>query len=248
MAEEHTLNVPKVESVARERNFIRSAVCELRFPTLLQLEREDPVELQKLLRSAFPHYEKRTALSVGAGPVENQNEHLFRSRGKQWLVVFKSSSIALETEKYTTSKLFFEQLTTVIEAARKVVDSDFFTRVGLRFIDAVPLPERRVEGWINPLLVRPLAEGTFGTVERYFQEIRGRSKHGGYGFRHGVFQSSEGKGLEYILDFDFFAEEVPMESVLNLVREFHEESYSLFHWTLGEKAIAYMGKPIGTTP
>jgi uncharacterized protein (TIGR04255 family) len=244
MAETSALSVPREASIARERNFIKSAVCELRFPTLLQYEKSDPVELQKRLRSAYPYYEKQASVSVGPGPVENVNEYHFRSRKRQWLVTFKASSIALETERYTSSQSFFAQLELVVEAAKSVIDSDFFTRVGLRYVDAVPLPDRQVNGWINPLLVKPLTDGFFGTVDRYYQEVRGKAESGGYSFRHGIFRQPGSGHPEYILDFDFFEEDVEVDETMSLVRKFHEESYSLFHWALGEQALAAMGKPL----
>ena len=40
------LCVPAVEPLEFERNFVRLAVCELRFPTLLELENASPVAFQ----------------------------------------------------------------------------------------------------------------------------------------------------------------------------------------------------------
>ena len=50
-------------AVEFERNFIRTVVCELRFPTLLEIEQRDPVGLQHALRAEFPFYEKQHSVS-----------------------------------------------------------------------------------------------------------------------------------------------------------------------------------------
>ena len=53
------------------------------------------------------------------------------------------------------------------------VDTDFFTRVGLTKYRLAT-----VFDWVREDLVTPLAQGTYGTVERFTQEVRGYAKKG----------------------------------------------------------------------
>ena len=51
------LNLPG-PIVEFERNFIKAAVCELRFPTLLEFRKtKPPVQLQRELQKEYPYYE-----------------------------------------------------------------------------------------------------------------------------------------------------------------------------------------------
>jgi len=50
------LSVPDVSRVQYAHNFIRLAVCEFRFPTLLEFEQECPLGFQKAMRKQYPHY------------------------------------------------------------------------------------------------------------------------------------------------------------------------------------------------
>ena len=97
-----------------ERNFIKTAVCELRFPTLLEFETKPPTQLQKVLRKEYPLYEPVESVSMTPGPVEKEIKYLFRSRKKDWLVSFKTYAIALETRHYTNFEEFAGRLETLL--------------------------------------------------------------------------------------------------------------------------------------
>ena len=45
----------------------------------------------------------------------------------------------------------------------------------------------------------------------------------------------------YVLDFDFFKEDVAVADTLDIVRQLHDLEFSMFRWTLGEKAIEHLG-------
>jgi uncharacterized protein (TIGR04255 family) len=91
-----TLNLPDVGSVEYEKNFIRQAVCELRFPALLEFETATPVQLQKRLRRDFPLYERQEGVSIGFDIAKKETKHVFKSRKSDALVSFKTAAIALD--------------------------------------------------------------------------------------------------------------------------------------------------------
>src|SRR5262245_23356002 len=90
------LNVPFAEPATFERNYIRGAVCELRFPILLDVEVKPPTKLGKALRKHYPLYERGSSMNIrpGSGPVETESVHTFKSKSGAWTVTFKASSIA----------------------------------------------------------------------------------------------------------------------------------------------------------
>jgi uncharacterized protein (TIGR04255 family) len=244
LAESRTpLSLPAVQEVEFERNFIKTAVCELRFPTLLEFETKPPVQLQKELRKEYPYYEPAQSVSVGPGGVDRETRYLFKSRKKDWTVAFKASAIALETIHYINFAEFSQRLEKLFAKSRFLLDTDFFTRVGLRYINEIPIEDGELTGWVRDDLVGPLTQGVYGTIERLLQEVRGFTEKGRYTFRHGMVGSAQAKHEVYSLDFDFFEENVPFDSVLSMVAEFNQQHYRFFRWAIGPKALRLLGKP-----
>ncbi|HKT26820.1 TIGR04255 family protein [Dyella sp.] len=242
------LNVPKVAPAHYDRNFIRNAVCELRFPTIFEIEDQRPPSgFWRTLRKDFPIHSVLNGVQVGPASMAKANAHQFTSKRSRWTVVLKPSSITLETAQYDSFDEFEAQLRTVIAAAKHTIDSDFFTRIGLRYINTLPCRPRDVAGWVNPVLVGPLVDGVFGDVDVHFQQIRGTTDCGGYLFQHGLgVDAGPGIGKEgYVLDFDFYREEVGVEDALATVRRLHELEFSMFSWALGDRAREYLAAKKG---
>ncbi|NUO63111.1 MAG: TIGR04255 family protein [Gemmatimonadaceae bacterium] len=239
--EVRTLSLPEVTPVEYRRNLVKLAACELRIPTLLEFEEKPPAAFQHALRKEYPHYEQGQALTgVGPGGVEGETRHILRSRHRNYAIVFRASAISLEVSKYEGFNEFFRRLRQVVDAARNVIDSDFFTRIGLRYVNGLPTgPDPR--GWVTSDLVRPLEVGVLGTVNRYWQEVRGSAPIGDYSFRHGYRGDKETESAEYLLDIDMFIEDIEVDRCLELVDQLHTQSFAFFHWCLGRKALEYLG-------
>jgi uncharacterized protein (TIGR04255 family) len=237
------LTLPGVERAQFEKNFIKTAVCELRFPALLEFETKPPVQLQKELRKDFPIYERQQLVSLN-DPQDKEVKHFLKSKKGDWLVSFKSSSIAVETSRYTHFEEFFKQIQTVVEKSRPLLDTDFFTRVGLRYINEIHIEDGKTEGWIRDDLVLPLAQGVYGTVDRFIQEVRGATETGKYTFRHGIAGLEKDKQDLYTIDFDFYNENVEADSVLSMISDFNKESFRFFLWVIGPKVKERLGKLI----
>ncbi len=214
------LSIPHEEAVRYEKNFLRTAVCELRFPILLELEEKPPVQLQRILRKKYPIFSIANTVSLGENPsISSSKKFYFESKKGDWTVSFKSTSLSLETSKYTDFEEFVTRLKWVLESVGDFLDTNFFTRVGFRYINAVPLSGGTVEGWINPNLITALQEDVFGSVSLFQSEIRGLIDGGGYTFRHGLDSNNIENGIPnvYMLDFDYFAETVESDEVLSLM-------------------------------
>lgn len=237
------LTLPDVERAQFEKNFIKTAVCELRFPALLEFETKPPVGLHKVLRKEFPHYEQQQEVSLN-DPRDKELKHLYKSKKGDWIVSFKTSAIAIQTDHYTHFEEFLEQINSVVRKSRPFLDTDFFTRVGLRYINELRIEDGKVDGWIRDDLIAPLTAGIYGTVDRFIQEVRGVTKTGKYTFRHGIPGLTADKRDIYTIDFDFYNENVEAETVLSLVSDFNKESFRFFLWVIGAKGRERLGKLI----
>ncbi|MDD5323269.1 MAG: TIGR04255 family protein [Methylococcales bacterium] len=237
------LDLPIVTSVRYSRNLIDVAVCELRFPTLLELEKKAPEKLQSKLRKKYPYFEIQEKVEFNKS--ENTSEHyryIFRSKSKDWAVTIHCNGISLETTAYTEFSEFYKNLYEVMEESKKLIDSDFFTRVGFRYVNTVPIEDGEIDGWLNPTLIGSSIQKPFGSIAKYISEIRGYTKAGDYTFRHGIKSIEDHEIKEYFLDFDYFSEDVEYDNATSLIQEFNEINFSFFDWCLGPKAKVFLGE------
>ena len=89
----------------------------------------------------------------------------------------------METSSYTNFDDFKSRLAQLLNSSEAIIDCDFYTRVGLRYVDAIPIDDGQIEGWIRPELVEPLLSGTYGSVDIFRQQVRGTFESGQYTFR-----------------------------------------------------------------
>lgn len=236
------LQVPSVRAAHFSRNFIRLAVCELRFPTLFELEADrPPLGLAKALRKEYPTHDFIKNVNINPGGLAQANAHAFRSKKARWTVTLRAAAITLETAEYDAFAEFEQRLSFVLTAAASTIDSDFFTRVGLRYVNALPFDAREINSWVNPALVAALGDGVFGDVEEHWLRVRGPTAVGGYTFQHGLNASPRVQPPEYILDFDFYREDVDLAEAVRVVRHLHELEFAMFNWSIGPKAKEYLG-------
>lgn len=234
------LAVPAAAASHFRVNLLLQAVCELRFPTLYDLRQDvPPIQLAKVLRKEYPIHETSNDLNVGAGGIAHAFAHVFR--GKRWSVTLRANSITIETNKYTSYADFRERILQILAIAPETIDADFFTRVGLRYINVVPYAQAEVAKWVNPSLVESLATGVYGDPAEHWNKIAGTTDIGTYTFQHGISNGPPSQ-RRYVLDLDFSAEDVKTEDCIITIDKLHEMEFSMFIWALGDSAKALLEK------
>lgn len=225
--------------VELKKNYLKQVICELRFPSLLELDPTAMGRFQRATRKVLPWHDAVTATNVtlgAAGAQETVQQHRFQTKKRDWTVIFAPDRIAITTERYVAFGGLQSLLDEVLAPAAEVIDAPFFTRVGLRYLNAIPVVNRLGSPMLqalNPDLVGSLAEGAYGEVSHYVQEVRGRLTNGQYTFRHGLPSGQTNwERLEYMLDFDFSDEAVETSDLVARLGEFNVQAFSFFMWTL----------------
>lgn len=238
-----SLNLPDVEPVQYERNFIDTAVCELKFPIILDWENKPPAAIQKVLRSDYPYHNIVHSIDVGLQQDESNKRVALQlqSRNKKWTVVIRSDAITLDTKSYLNFEDFSDKLEKIVNVVKDKIDSDFFTRVGLRYINIINYSPDEFEELINQDLVAPILKNVYGPIKEYYQRVSGYTDYGLFNFRHGI-KPNDTLNQDYFLDFDYFKEGVEIKEALDLVKKFHEYNFKFFHWALGKNALLKLGK------
>lgn len=250
MSEQNTAHpfLPLVVPARFQRNFLQQVVCELRFPTLFELNASQPDHrFARALRKGYPHHSHQvTEVSVEGASAERSHTHIFKTKNLDWTVTLRSSAITIETSKYTSFQELMNRLKSMLEIAPQIIDSDFFTRIGLRYINAVPMNiehgnTAQFRGWIREGLASTLVEDDLGTLFEYSGRFAGKAEFGTFLFQHGVGYNQVSKKPEYVLDFDFSSENIELDESIDVIEALHRHQFSMFMWSLGPKALEYLG-------
>ena len=236
--------VPLVEE-GYPRNFIRQAVCELRFPTLMSLGASRPPEkFIAALRKRFPLTESANEVTLSASESElSGHVHILKSTKGTWSVTLKQSSVALEAFRYTTYAEFRARAHEVLAAALLVIDSDYFTRIGLRYINVIQTDASPMLEWINPVLSGALHGQGFRSFSEFAGKFALSTEDGGCTLQHGIRLKSTSQlpgptsdPPDYVIDIDTFRNEVTDADAMTALDTMHRQAFSLFSWAIGEKA------------
>ncbi len=221
------------------RNLIRVAVAEVRFPALLAIPEPAVGKAQKGLRKRYPEYSKQRAQSSAPEEPGEVERHLFKSRGGDWTVVLKNVAFALESKRYLSFDDFLGRFGEVCDVFVPLLDADYATRVGLRYIDDIPIGNDDPEGWVRDELLGLQRSKVLPGIVEVIQGVTGKFEDCEYKFRHGVLQDEEGRRV-YRLDADYFTQDVDIGILGDVIAKLHDHAYQTFEQCLGGKALDYM--------
>lgn len=234
------------------RNYLRQAVCELRFPTLLSLaENRMPASFAMALRKVYPVQETMIEVGVNMGArTDSSYHHAFRSNNGLWVVTLKSSSVSIETTRYTRFEEMLARVKMVTDALVPVIDSEFFTRIGLRYINLVETSTPLLQDWVCQALVYPLALGMFKRVGESSGRLQMQAEDGGCLLQHGLRLKPGASSLpgepvptpDYVIDIDVFRQDVAVADAQAAIERAHGQAFALFDWTLGPKARDFLSQ------
>ncbi len=148
-------------------------ICQLRFPTILSIGANEPVEFQEAVRAEFPKFsavtERPAPKIVGANtaspqlepsqPVTNYN---FLSLDGRWKLNLTRSFIALSTTAYTSWEEFAARLDRPLAEFIELYKPAAFERIGLRYVNAFSRKALGLEGTPWSELIQPAYLGVFG--------------------------------------------------------------------------------------
>lgn len=246
------MRFPDSERVQYNRNPLVEVICQLRFPRILRIETERPVDFQESLRDEYPRLNVIQSLNLAmpVGPqadttpvgLSRDESYEFLSRQGDWKVVLASSFLALSTTKYTRWEVFRDRLASAIEILVRHYAPSHFTRVGLRYQDVIVRSDLDLQGrpW-RTLLKGPVA-GMLASEEFPEDEFIDSQNLFTYRLdgtnaiarvRHGLARRQHASELGYLIDADFFSEQpTEVEDALGTLDLFNRESGRLFRWCI----------------
>lgn len=129
------------------KSCLADVICQLRFPDILTIEANAPVQFQEAIRHQFPHYSVRKEAPLpklvgmpGNMSLEKQpmtNNYQFVSADGRWRVNLTKGFISLACNRYDGWEDFARMLDGPLAAFIQIYRPALFERVGLRYVNFI---------------------------------------------------------------------------------------------------------------
>lgn len=233
------------------RNQLAEVICQLRFPEILTIGAELPVQFQEAIRDEYPQFLRRqenSAPKITGAPghfsLENQPaviNYQFTSADGVWRVNLTSRFISLTCSRYTCWEDFAKKLDKPLAAFIRLYRPAYFERVGLRYLNFIsrssldltgtPFSELFAPCYLGPLALDHVNESsvTRCSVDTEMS-IRGGCRvklHAGPGLvKRGGQQDRE---VKFIFDQDLYMPgQVPVNLSAGALQTLHSQAFAIF--------------------
>lgn len=248
----------KEERCIYQNNQLGEVICQLRFPEILTIGANVPVDFQEAIRDAFPRYSVRqealppkVAGVPGNLTLQNQpatTNYQFVSADGRWRVNLTSKFISLACSKYTCWEEFASQLDKPLAAFIRTYKPAYFERVGLRYVNFIsrkaldldnePFRELIAEKYLGILMDEEVSDraASRSTVDAELA-IRGGCRvklHAGPGMvKRGKDQDPE---VKFIFDQDLFMPgKVEVKHAAGALQTLHAQAWPIFRDAITDK-------------
>lgn len=234
-----------------QKSPLAEVICQLRFPEILTIDANAPVEFQEAIRDQFPRYSVRKESPApklvgtpGNMSLEKQpqtNNYQFVSADGVWRVNLTSKFISLACSRYASWEDFAGMLDKPLAAFIKTYRPAFFERVGLRYLNFISRKDLGLEHTPFRELIQPqylgllsdeeVREGASGrsSVDAEL-EIRGGCRvkiHAGPGLVRRNGQADQ--EIKFIFDQDLYMMgNVPVNLSAGSLQTLHSQAFSIF--------------------
>ena len=223
-------------------NFLQKAVCEFRFPTLMELgSGKPPAAFVTALRKEYPYMEVTNEVTLGLDSTHDMNHaHIFKSQKGNWIISLKQNAFLIETTTYSRHEKMREKIEQMLTAALPIIDSDFFTRIGLRYINLIDVGEDPLNGWICDELTAPLRTRLFYGVAEFSGNMLIQAEDGGCLLQHSLKRNTKARDGAtvppgYVIDIDAFRNGVAATEAMSTIDEMHKQAFNVFDWAIGPR-------------
>ncbi len=209
-----------------EKQQLIETICQLRFPTILSIDTKQPADFQDMIRAAFPRYVCQMDPVTGPDGKKLQiRNHNFITEDGTYKISLTKDFISLSTMRYPGWADFARTLDEPLGQFIRIYKPAYFSRIGLRYINAfsrekLGLTGRRWNDLLQPTVLGVLDDDDVNEadvvkcsldVERRFSERICLKLHAGPGnvrrttrTNAGV-QTVQDPETRFILDLDVYA-------------------------------------------
>lgn len=236
------------------KNPLHEVICQLRFPTILQIVAESPAQFQNTIRDRYPLYREENSTAglpkdvadiLASVPVPKgltQPDHKFLTEGETRLVSLTQEFIALSEKEYQRWESFREEMKLAEKAFREIYRPSYYSRIGLRYRDVLEKAELGLNDRSWAELLNPFFIGELGVdvLAGEVQEIRTQSlvtipgiDKGLVRIHHGLAKRPGDNAQVYLIDADFYTDKrSQLEDAFPILDSFNNWGGRLFRWAI----------------
>ena len=233
---------------------------QLNFPAILSIEAKEPVNFQEAIRKKYPVYnqqvEQQNEVLVNvenakANAIFNQQQvrklHHFISEDQQWRVTLAKDMLAFSTVKYDTWEDLTARTVDVIKAFVDEYSPAFFTRLGLRYIDAIERPVLGLQETPWNELLQPHLCGCLGYKTEGSVQVRNSNVNAEVAFDDVLVNIASGLGTvdhhdgktpseAFILNCDYYiSKRITITDLASMAAKLHDRSHTFFRESITDK-------------
>ncbi|KAF3888834.1 MULTISPECIES: TIGR04255 family protein [Nostocales] len=247
------MKLPNYERVIYEYNPLIEVIAQLRFPTILRITSQQPVDFQDSVRFDYPIFEASRNLPIPnelsnlltqfSSNITNDLTYHFKSEDLSWQLSIDKDSITLVTTKYERYENFIKKFKIAVEIFEKIYNPSFYSRVGLRYRDLIIRSKLNIQKEWAELIPKHIASELYtpeiaDSLQNFIKNLQIKTEFGQVNFNHGlVMVRDTEKAVDetaYLLDADFFTEgKIERgEYLWNILNQSNRTARNLFRWSI----------------
>jgi len=250
---------PQTPRQTYSKNPIQDVICQVRFPTILEISARPPADFQNLVRQDYPLFrEGRPAPSgimqglpneiaqlvegLSARGAPTVPEYKFLTSDNDKSISFTQDFLAYTSETYDRWENFSAEFQYAEAAFKDTYGPAFYSRVGLRYRNVVDRGELGLEDYrwgdlFNPEFIGVLGAESLGeTVEETRTQIllKLSGVSGVVRIQHGIVNKNEGGDQPvYSIDADFYSvDRTETDDVRQILDRFNRRAGDFFRWAI----------------
>lgn len=252
---------PDHERVIYDTSPVFEVLFQVRFHPILKIEASVPADFQEAIRSKFPAFERSQSEGIPNVPpdvakilglaAQGGAEYRFKSEDGRQTVGLNTSSLSLTSTKYHRWEEFRDLLAPTLSALEKFYRPGSFTRVGLRYRNAIvpsaiSLEDKSWAALLSPNVGGELKYQDFGpadTLEAARQlRLLSRQDQTGVFLQHGIGRVENTNAPAYIIDIDCYTDQrTEADHVLKSLDTFNVRARRAFRWCISDALHKALG-------
>jgi uncharacterized protein (TIGR04255 family) len=245
------IHFPEVQEIKLKKPPISEVICQVKFPPILRIEKEMPVDYQDAIRDIYPILEvdQGMVIQVGVTPAAETPSiekapkiFRFKSKNGKTFTSLALDFIALSTTEYSGWNNFYNRISFIKGVFEEQFHPKFASRVGLRFINRLDVKNTNNLNFDDVLdmlrndLTCIIRSDVWSEMNESYSQIVLPDKKGKLVFRYGL--GSEDNKPFFALDFDYYEEnQQDFSRILNRLDYYHGVIYKAFRWCLKEDSL-----------
>lgn len=245
------LHFPQKPEIRLKSPPLSEVICQVRFPTILKILKDPPIEFQELVRARFPVLEVEQPLEFRMPSPLSSEQPQATSRPK--IYRFKSTDtgtaislavdfFAVATKQYRHWEEFAENIELASEAARQAYEPSHATRIGLRYTNRFTQANTGLKDFdqvidlLHPDLTAMLRSRAWSDPVEMANLLVLRDETAKLSLRTGC-KTERGEPF-FLLDLDYFEEgQLDLNTLPARVDRYHTVIYDAFRWSLKDEAL-----------